>query len=185
MKYFKVLKGGKSCNGGTGEWDVPTNGKPGEWMPKINDIIPCQRGYHLCRAENLVVWLNEEIYEAEGRGKFIRHDENKYIFPEAKLLRKLGTWNEKSARLFAADCAEHVLHFFAREYPNDDRPRKAIFAVRDFAMGKITDVELAAARAAARAAWEAAREAAGAAAWEAERKWQTKKIMEYLYPKEN
>ena len=164
-KYYKVLgKGGVSCNGGKGKWNLPKNGKPGKWMPKIDNIIPCQRGYHLCREEDLINWLNEEIYEAEGRGDFIR-DINKDVFQEARLIKKIVEWNDKTARLFAADCAEHVLHIFEREYPKDDRPRKAIQAGRDFANGKIS---------------AAARDAAGAAAWGAEKQWQTDRLMKYL-----
>ncbi len=73
MKYYKVLgKGGISCNGGTGKWNLPQNGQPGKWMTKIENIKPCCSGYHLCRAEDLIDWLNEQIYEAEGRGKEAR-----------------------------------------------------------------------------------------------------------------
>ena len=70
---------------------------------------------------------------------------------------------EKIARLMAADFAEAVLPIFEKEYPKDNRPRKAIQAARDFANGKIG----AAARAAAGAAAWAARAAAWAAAWAA------------------
>jgi len=168
VKYYKVLgKGGIACNGGNGKWSLPMGKKPGEWMPKIANIEPCVRGYHLCRANDLIRWLNAEIYEAEGRGKSIRH-ENKDVFEQARLIRKIETWNERTDRLFTADCAEHVLPIFEKRYPNDDRPRKAIHAVRDFADGKISKENLAAARdAAGAAAWDAARDAAGAAAWDA------------------
>ena len=193
IKRYKILgKGGVAANGGIGQWSLPQDGKPGAWMPKIENIEPCVRGYHLCRVEDLVYWLNEEIFEAEGRGEFIRHGD-KDVYPEARLLRKLDAWNEKSARLFAADCAEYVLHLFEKRHPNDNRPRAAIQAARDFADGKINKEQLAtardaawaAARAAARdAAWAAARdaerEAAWAAAWAAERKWQTTKLREAL-----
>ena len=205
IKRYKILgKGGVAINGGTGQWSLPQDGKPGAWMPKIENIEPCVRGYHLCRVEDLVYWLNEEIYEAEGRGKFVRY-ENKDVFPEARLLRKLDTWDEKSGRLFAADCVEHVLHIFEKKYPNDNRPRAAIRAARDFAYRKITKSQLTAARDAARdaaraAAWDAARDAARAAAWDAaraaawdaawdaagaaaraaERKWQSTKLREVL-----
>jgi hypothetical protein len=79
---------------------------------------------------------------------------------------------DKEIRLFAADCAELVLHIFENRYPNDDRPRKAIQAARDYANGVIGKDELAAARAAAwdaarAAAWDAAGEAARATAWDA------------------
>ena len=73
---------------------------------------------------------------------------------------------DRAMRLMAADFAEAVLPIFEREYPDDDRPRKAIQAARYFANGKITDQERDAARAAAWAAgWAAAWDTARAAAW--------------------
>jgi hypothetical protein len=87
---------------------------------------------------------------------------------------------DRVMRLMAADFAEAALPIYEKKYPKDDRPRKAIKAARDFANGKITAQERAAAgdaawdaaRAAARAAagdaaWDAARAAAGAAAGDA------------------
>jgi len=38
--------------------------------------------------------------------------------------------NQKLLALWAADCAEHVLPFFEKEYPEDDRPKIAIEAAR-------------------------------------------------------
>ena len=71
---------------------------------------------------------------------------------------------DKEIRLFAADCAESVLHIYEKQYPNDDRPRKAIQAARDYVNGVIGKDELA-------AAWDAARDAGSAerAAGSAER----------------
>ena len=97
---------------------------------------------------------------------------------QVRLLSRLEAWNERTARLFAADCAEQVLHLFEREHSDDKRPRLAIEAARRFANGEIDRVDLAAAWAAAwaaasDAAWAAARaawaawDAAGAAAWDA------------------
>ena len=70
---------------------------------------------------------------------------------------------DKDIRLFAADCAELVLPIYEKEYPNDDRPRRAIQAARDYANRLISSEKLYAAEAAARAASMAA----GAAAWAA------------------
>ena len=39
--------------------------------------------------------------------------------------------------LWAAECAEHVLHHFERVRPIDDRPRRAIDLVRAWERGKI------------------------------------------------
>lgn len=63
--------------------------------------------------------------------------------------------------LWAADCAQHVLLYFEKEYSKDDRPRKAIEAVRAWVRDEIT---VGAARSAAFAAHAAARNANHAAA---------------------
>jgi len=73
---------------------------------------------------------------------------------------------EKKLHKIAIYAAEMVLPIFEKEYPDDDRPRKAIEAKKLWLKNKITDNELAAARAAAGAAGAAAG-AAGNAAWDA------------------
>jgi len=40
--------------------------------------------------------------------------------------------------LWAADCAQHVLHLFEEIQPNDDRPRRAIESIRAWTRGEIT-----------------------------------------------
>ena len=44
--------------------------------------------------------------------------------------------DQKILALWAADCAERVLPFFEEKYPNDNRPRKAIEAVREWTHDK-------------------------------------------------
>ena len=62
--------------------------------------------------------------------------------------------------VWAAECAEHVLHQFEQARPNDDRPRRAIDLGRAWARGDITWAE---ARTAAGHANTAARDLSGAA----------------------
>ncbi len=76
---------------------------------------------------------------------------------------------ETFSRLLACDYAEHVLPIFETQYPDDDRPRKAIAVSRRHAHGEATDAELSAAGAAAWAAWHAA--GAAGAAWAAWAAW--------------
>jgi hypothetical protein len=59
----------------------------------------------------------------------------------------------ESKRLFAADCAEHVLHFFEKKFPGDKRPRQAIDAARLFANSPATVKSPKAMTSAAAAAW--------------------------------
>ena len=62
--------------------------------------------------------------------------------------------------MWAADCAQHVLHYFEQARPEDDRPRRAIDLGRAWARGEITWGE---ARTAAGHANAAARDLSGAA----------------------
>ena len=78
-------------------------------------------------------------------------------------VRRGGTLQDADHRLlavWAADCTQHVLHFFEQTRPSDDRPRRAIEQARAWARGEITMTQ---ARTAAFAAHAAAREALGAA----------------------
>ena len=181
MKFWKVLdQDGLAFHGGIGKWSLPSADGPGEWMPWIEHISPCESGYHLCREQDLIHWLGPDIYEAEALGKTIT-DDNKVVCQSARLLHKLNTWNDKTARLFACDCAWSVLHIFELEFPSDMRPRRAINAAYLYVNNLIDAEEMAAAWAAASnaardtaraavrnvardAAWAAASNAAWAAA---------------------
>tara|TARA_Y100001973_G_C5205772_1_gene341454 strand:- start:3814 stop:4308 length:495 start_codon:yes stop_codon:yes gene_type:complete len=160
MKYYKVLQADGTAHYSGAEWYLPKRG-PGRWMPEIKEIIECVSGYHLVRKKDLLEWLHAgtAIFEAEGRGGRQVAD-SKVVFRQARLLRKLN-WDDSVARHFACDCAERSLHIFEAEYPDDSRVRNAIETARRVANGDIPISELA-------------------AAWAAERKWQTRRLSEYL-----
>jgi hypothetical protein len=210
MLYKYLNEDGTACNGGIGGWSLPTQGEdgtwtPGEWMPPIEgDLVPCANGYHVCEEDHLLMWAGPALFEVEICGEQIRCDD-KVVVRQARLLRRLN-WNDRTARLFACDCAERVIHLCG----DDPRPRRAIEVSRRYAIGEATDDELAAAWAAASAAaraaasaaaWAAsaaARAAASAAAWAAraaawaaasaavsaasaaERAWQLSRLLEYV-----
>ena len=167
---YKILNDdGTSCNGGTGQWSLPTKNAdntwtPGDWMPAVEDeLVACENGYHLAQDAQVLEWLGPAIFEAEYRGECLDAG-NKVVVREARLLRRFENWNERTARLFACDCAERVLPLFEKDNPADTRPREAIETARQYANGQATDEELAAAW---DAAWDAARDAARDAAWAA------------------
>src|SRR3972149_762580 len=83
--------------------------------------------------------------------------------PRLITIRRGGTLTDSDHRLlalWAAACAEHVLHLFESGQPPDPRPRQAIEQIRAWARGEI---KMSQARAAAGAANAAARELSGAA----------------------
>jgi hypothetical protein len=84
--------------------------------------------------------------------------------PRFITVRRGGTLQDADHHLlaiWAADCAQHVLHLFDEMQPNDDRPRRAIELARAWARGEII---MAAARVMSGAAREAAYAAGQAAA---------------------
>ena len=83
--------------------------------------------------------------------------------PRFITVRRGGTLQDDDHRLlamWAADCAEHVLHHFEQARPGDDRPRRAIDLGRAWARGEVTWTE---ARSAGGHANAAARDLRGAA----------------------
>ena len=151
---FKVLGvDGRSCHGGHGTWNLPRRpSAPGKWMPKIENVVPCARGYHLVKGEQVIPWLRGGLWIAEWKGEYVDH-KDKFVVGQARLVRKVETWNMTTVRLWAADCAERVLDVFEKARPGDDRPRKAIEAARRL---DATKEELRAAYAAVNAAANAA-----------------------------
>ena len=213
---YKVLgSDGNAIHGGSGAWHLPHGKRPGKWMPEVARPTCCTRGYHLVELPALAEWLAADctIWEAEGRGASHTDGSGKTAYAQARLLRRVRL-SERDMRLFAADCAEHVLALFEVPCPDDDRPRKAVAAARAYARGEIDDAAGAAAGAAAQtaagaaaqtAAWAAAGAAAGAAAWAAagaaagaaaraaawaaaraaETRWQGERLATYLHPEEH
>jgi len=74
------------------------------------------------------------------------------------MIRRGGTLTDGDHRLlaiWAADCAEHVLPYFENARPDDDRPRRAVEAVRAWVNG---EMKMMRARDFAGASQDAARE---------------------------
>ena len=83
--------------------------------------------------------------------------------PRFITVRRGGTLQDAEHHLlalWAADCAEHVLHLFVAVEPEDERPYRAIEQVRAWTRGEVTMTE---SRAAGGHAMAAARELSGAA----------------------
>jgi hypothetical protein len=83
--------------------------------------------------------------------------------PRFITIRRGGTLTDSGHRLlalWAAACAEHVLHLFEAVQPSDPRPRQAIEQVRAWARGEI---RMSVSRAAGGHAMAAARALSGAA----------------------
>ena len=93
-------------------------------------------------------------------------NKNSYIGkrdPRFVTIRRGGLLDDQTHRklaLWAADCAEHVIHLFNDNYPNDKRPQLAVEKARAWARNEITMTQ---AREAAYAAHDAAKDTKGSA----------------------
>lgn len=166
LLVWKATKANGQPTHGSRALPLPKRGKPGAWHDTGRDPALCEAGVHGCRTlrEMLVgCWLNEELWVAEIRGGIV-HGDDKSAGRYGRLLYRVETWSDQTARLFAADCAEA-----AQSKDADPRSIAAIRAARRFAFGLIGGSELA-------AALDAARAAALDAAWDR----QTLRLGEYL-----
>lgn len=156
---YKVLNTDGSCYyGGQGSWHLPKGNRPGKWMPKIEGkLSPCSNGYHVLKASQLIEWIAPAVgvFIVETHGQAI-WQADKGVVREARLIRRLDTWTEQTARLFACDCAEHFRDSLnASELANFDA---CLLMTRRYVFGMVSEADLD-------RAWARAWAGAGARAW--------------------
>jgi hypothetical protein len=182
----------------------PHSGEPwtiGEWVEAEGPLVPFHNGIHACTLGQAVRWVTPSAFVVELDGDII-DDGHQLVARRGRLVKRVGGWDDRTARLFAADCAENVLHIFEDACPGDLRPRRAIETARSVAAGRITPEGAEQARAEAdAAAWDAPAPAPRLAAWSAsraagrtswvgfddaldrtERAWQAGRLARYLDP---
>lgn len=87
MKYYKILRGLKSCHGGSYNWTI------GKKTP-YEVIYPCCSGWHLASEKDLRHWLGEglTVYEAKvASDSHIVRDAQKYVANSVILTKKVNT----------------------------------------------------------------------------------------------
>lgn len=113
MTDYKTLRNRCSCHGGKGKW---TPYKP---RHVIGVLIPCKNGLHYCRDEQVVGYIDQEIW------KFVDLTTNEAVTLHDKMVTRKGMiterfthWNKRAAALFAVDCARQALnrHDLGDEY---------------------------------------------------------------------
>ena len=167
MTLYKLTDpAGRPVHGGSGTWDLP-NGKPGKWRSVRGDLVPCRRGLHLLRAEDVPRWLRAGVLWTVEAGPERIVQDDKVVVRRARLTGKAAEISDRVLRELAADFAEHVLPIFEKKRPGDMRPREAIAAARAFARGSIGRDELLEKRYAAYAAYAYADAYAASAAYAA------------------
>ena len=125
-------------------------------LNEIREYSPCSAGW-----AKLLKSLDKT--HADDEPLALEHILDSNGLADALWALRVVKGHDKALRLFACGCARLALPIFEKQYPDDDRPRKAIEAAEAYALGRIGKDGLAkaaadaadAANAAARAAYVA------------------------------
>ena len=167
---YKFLRTGYKSEIGDHKWKV------GKWYEYDGDIEMCESGFHCSKGiyQAFSHVQGEILAEVEVAGKHEVQDD-KEVWEKMRVVRS-WKWTKKDSILLAIFAARLVLKNFEKEFPNDDRPRKAIEAAEAYAKNptkknrEAAKTAESAAESAAEAAWsaaESAAESAESAAWSA------------------
>lgn len=134
--------------------------KVGEWY-KEDNIKIYERGFHASkRAIDAMGYVPCEVLAiVEVKGKSEK-EKDKECWSEMRIV-KTYKWTKKDSVSLAIYSAELVIDIYEKQYPDDDRPRKAIEAAK-----KVLKNDTKENRDAARSAESAAESAAWSAAYE-------------------
>lgn len=141
MLFFKFLTKDNHGSLSGFKWPVPVGGFPGEWVEVEGELVMCNNGIHVCEWKDVFAWLDARMYLVEVGGECVSCD-NKLAFRRARLVHRVESWNDRTARLFAADCAERAARCWVPVDALDWNPADTIDVVRRFANGDATQQEL-------------------------------------------
>ena len=166
MKCYRFVTADLKSQSGNVQWVV------GEWVKHAGKLTLCNSGLHACKTprESLEYVYGDRWFIAEYRGKVVEGDD-KLCASGMRLVKEIPL---SVIQHYAVDCAEHVLHIYEKQYPDDLRVRDCIEAVKAF-LDDPTDenrVKISKSGSAAEStAWSAAGSAAWSAAWSAWSAW--------------
>jgi hypothetical protein len=113
VSTFKFLGPGAVGTFSGHAWPPPAEGAAGAWTAAAGELDPCRRGIHLCREGDLPFWIREELYVAEPAGDVVEHD-TFLLTRRARLVRRVGSWDQQAAYLFSSACAWRTRDLAAR-----------------------------------------------------------------------
>ena len=90
-EYYKILVGGKSCNGGALKWSLPKqkpdgSWKPGRWHRVKGDPEMCKHGIHVAKEPYRQWWTwGADVYRVET-GPIVAEEQDKALTMSCRLL---------------------------------------------------------------------------------------------------
>jgi hypothetical protein len=106
MKAYKFLAAGAVGPFSGFVWPPPSAG-PKAWVEVEGRLATCERGVHVCRPEDLVHWIHEELWEVEFEGE-TQPGVDSLVARRARLVRRIDAWSGGGAKRFVMACGEHA-----------------------------------------------------------------------------
>jgi hypothetical protein len=78
--------------------------EPGTWLEAPGDLERCRSGIHALPVRSLLDWIDDELWTCELGGA-IEDDGDVLVAERGRLVERVRSWTEDSARDFACDCA--------------------------------------------------------------------------------
>ncbi len=99
MIAYKFLRDGQVGPFSGVRWPAP-----GEWLQATEGGRTCEARVHACRAEDLVDWMDAELWRIELDGD-VRVDCGKLVADRGRLVERVDLWDPAFMAAFAEACA--------------------------------------------------------------------------------
>ena len=104
MKALKFLTADGVGRFSDFRWPRPEGSGAASWVDAGGELEPCRHGVHACTREQMLDWLDDELWEVELAGTIINEDDL-LVADRGRLLRRIHEWNAVTAQQFADACA--------------------------------------------------------------------------------
>jgi hypothetical protein len=106
VRAYKVLSNGRSAFTGF-RWPLPDGEMPGDWLSAAGPPQLCVNGIHACTVDQLPQWLGVELWEIELGGEIVT-TEAALVASRARVVRRVGGWDDDAQKRFARACFERA-----------------------------------------------------------------------------
>lgn len=96
----------------------------GEWVEAAEPLADCRVGVHALRFEQLLDWIDDELWEVELDGAVVERDEM-LVAERGRLVRRIEEWDEAAAHSFADACAVRSAGYAAAALRRAGLPEEA------------------------------------------------------------
>ncbi|MFG1884935.1 hypothetical protein [Micromonospora sp. NPDC049102] len=107
MNYYKFLASGRVAPFSGQVWSTG-------WL-QATTTVPCVRGLHACRVEDLPYWLHDELWSVELKGP-VAVAGHKVVAPSGRLAKRVPQWDADASAAFVRVCVGRTAAHAAAEY---------------------------------------------------------------------